>query len=228
MGQVADKCTCLCNLDKNTVYLGNTSENYTTNSITNIKSKNPVVLKYPLLSEPTNLEKFKKLQAFICNRIKRIKFKKIKQKLIEQNELLITSLISEFKYKSLSSIKTSNSSIISTSIAINELSTKQNIGIVNQKISYNQNGWRRFYPNGDKIFNCRYGKTYKTKLLFFDDFKSYYRGDINAFNEKHGYGILECSDGAKYEGHWEKNKFTGWNCFTSKEGVVYIGKFYFN
>lgn len=55
--------------------------------------------------------------------------------------------------------------------------------------------------------------------------ESFYIGEINIKNEKHGKGVSYNSRGCKYEGDWEYNNFTGTGKYIDKEGSLYEGNF---
>lgn len=93
-----------------------------------------------------------------------------------------------------------------------------------RKISYDPNGWKRFYPIGESTFVANYGKVFKTELLIDKENNNYYIGEVDIENKRHGYGTLSFLNGCQMEGFWFKNSFTGWNCLLDKEGNVFIGK----
>ena len=54
---------------------------------------------------------------------------------------------------------------------------------------------------------------------------SFYYGDVNIDNKKHGYGIQIMSDGSKYEGNWLQDKFTGFGRYINQNGDLFEGNF---
>ena len=54
---------------------------------------------------------------------------------------------------------------------------------------------------------------------------SFYYGDVNIDNKKHGYGIQIMSDGSKYEGNWLHDKFTGFGRYINQNGDLFEGNF---
>lgn len=51
-----------------------------------------------------------------------------------------------------------------------------------------------------------------------------YKGDINALNQHHGYGIFLWKDGSKYEGFWHNGKACGRGRLINADGGVYEGE----
>lgn len=55
--------------------------------------------------------------------------------------------------------------------------------------------------------------------------RSFYFGEKNRSNEKHGFGMLYLCDGTKYTGFWKNNDFSYYGRFIDKELTVYEGAF---
>ena len=101
---------------------------------------------------------------------------------------------------------------------------------------YSKKGWKIFYsdkygfsPNDiseemKRILSFNYGFVLNTKIKHIPHY-SFYSGQVNLDNEKHGYGIYITSEGFKYEGFWNQDSFTGWGRIIDKEGVLMEGIF---
>jgi hypothetical protein len=89
---------------------------------------------------------------------------------------------------------------------------------------FDKNGYKLYYNDENeinKLFNFDYGKIYNTKILIISGIiPSFYTGEVNINNERHGYGILLKNDGTKYEGHWKNNIFNGWGRFIDYDGTL--------
>lgn len=59
------------------------------------------------------------------------------------------------------------------------------------------------------------------KMLCEND--SFYVGEVNLKNEKHGYGRLINSDGILYQGNWVRDLFTGHGRMIDSKGILYEG-----
>lgn len=76
--------------------------------------------------------------------------------------------------------------------------------------------------NLTKTSNLQPGeKKFFNRLLSEKD--SFYVGEVNLQNEKHGYGRLIEINGNLFEGNWSKNKFTGNGRKIDSKGILYEG-----
>ena len=89
-------------------------------------------------------------------------------------------------------------------------------------------GWKLFYPPEEKFFLWEKGKTIPNQILVEnendDENIEIYEGEINAKNERHGFGILTTP---KYirKGTWRDGEFTGWCRESRVNGDIFEGKF---
>lgn len=97
--------------------------------------------------------------------------------------------------------------------------------------SYDKTGWKEFYPPQTDFFNFDYGEVTEKQVMVVppppnsqNKEESYYTGQVNRKNERHGFGILSNSK-TKYEGFWRNNLFTGWGRETTLNGNILEGKF---
>lgn len=96
---------------------------------------------------------------------------------------------------------------------------------------YDKNGWKEVYPSGHDFFSFNYENLKDQKIMIVppladanDKEVSYYTGQVNDKNERHGYGILSNSK-IKHEGFWRNNSFTGWGRETTLNGNMLEGLF---
>ena len=89
-------------------------------------------------------------------------------------------------------------------------------------------GWKKFYPQNNQFFNFDKGFVipFGVKIKYPNDPSrvSIYEGDVNIFNERHGFGRLTTTNGV-FLGEWRNDEFTGWGRETRRNGKVYEGKF---
>lgn len=64
-----------------------------------------------------------------------------------------------------------------------------------------------------------------TSSPFQEDYTSYYYGEVNINNERHGYGEFLSDNKTFYIGYWIKNKFEGFGTIIDAKGFIYEGKF---
>ena len=64
------------------------------------------------------------------------------------------------------------------------------------------------------------GRCLKTKILLYQN-DSFYIGQVNINNKKHGIGKLTYKDGTRYQGFWINDKFTGWGRIMETRVVPY-------
>ena len=64
-------------------------------------------------------------------------------------------------------------------------------------------GWKKYYSGSEhnNTFNYNYGKVFDTKILLYQN-DSFYIGQVNINNKKHGIGKLTYKDGKRYQGFW--------------------------
>ena len=243
MGQLPDKCNCFNKDDKTTFTLDNENKNqsndnnlYQTKSITvksnfdanafltknknnntfkdsfinyneeysNSKKNNPKV-ENPVdniteLKDPNIIRKLIKFQSVVRSKISRMYYLAIKPKLIEEVIDKINNYASEFTSEELKKAET---------FMLSE---------------YNKDGWKKYYPDGNDIFELDYGFIVETRLLINKNHTEIYSGYVNINNQKHGYGVKLDYMGNKYEGFWYNDQFSGWGKLIDKEGTVYLGK----
>ena len=91
-------------------------------------------------------------------------------------------------------------------------------------------GWKEFYPKNDNFFNWNKGSVIKNQYLInnpesenIKEIEIYY-GEINNYNQKHGFGILTNYQCVK-KGIWRNDNFTGWGRESRRNGVSLEGKF---
>lgn len=53
--------------------------------------------------------------------------------------------------------------------------------------------------------------------------KAVYNGDVNAFDEPHGVGVMTYADGSVYSGHWNNGKKEGQGSWKTTDGNSYVG-----
>ena len=157
-----------------------------------------------------NIENTKsiKIQSIYKGYIYRKKYNNyIKQKQIEETNQLIKDLIEQYT----------------------KFNLKRAESLIGTK--FDKKGYKIYYKDKNQInnlFKYNYGKIFYTKLLIYHDtISSFYSGEVNINNEKHGYGILLKSDGSKFEGSWRLNNFTGWGRFIDYDGTL-IESYFFN
>ncbi|CAK66342.1 unnamed protein product (macronuclear) [Paramecium tetraurelia] len=56
--------------------------------------------------------------------------------------------------------------------------------------------------------------------------KGNYHGEVNAQNQKHGWGVFEFDNRNKYKGQWKDDKMHGTGHFTWANGEEYLGEYY--
>lgn len=121
-----------------------------------------------------------------------------------------------------------------------------------RKISYEKNGWKKFYDinkisndnNSENIFNNKdfidtekivqklinfsdikfFGRIFETKMFCINN-NEIYQGTINLNNKKHGFGTSILRNGYKYTGYWYEDNFEGWGEIIDKEGNIFQGFF---
>lgn len=64
-------------------------------------------------------------------------------------------------------------------------------------------------------------------LNYYEDYTSYYYGEVNINNEKNGYGEYLSENKTFYKGYWVKNKFEGFGVVIDAKGFVYEGMLFF-
>ena len=147
-----------------------------------------------------------KIQSIYKGYIYRKKYNNyIKQKQIEESNQLLKDLIEQYT----------------------KFNLKRAESLIGTK--FDKNGYKNYYKDENtinKLFKYNYGKIFYTKLLIYHDtISSFYSGEVNINNEKHGYGILLKSDGSKFEGSWIKDNFTGWGRFIDYDGTLIESNF---
>ena len=89
-------------------------------------------------------------------------------------------------------------------------------------------GWKLFYPPDEKFFLWEKGKTFQNQLLVEnendDENLEIYEGEVNANNERHGFGILTTPRYVR-KGTWRDGEFTGWCRESRVNGDIFEGKF---
>lgn len=219
MGQIGDKCNCFKDKsDPNTYNFEEesnrqpmqpqSSKQFNAHEFLSKRAKSGMSfdmssteLKYPELKDSLKIHSFVKLQTAIKAFLYRKKFELVyKKQLIQETYNLLEKYTQELR----------------TNILFKAESYKNT--------SYDPNGWKKFYPNEEKMFSYNFGRVFNTKLLIYNDGLSIYSGQVNIKNNKHGFGVLLTKEGMKYEGAWINNKFTCWGRFIDSEGNIYNGK----
>jgi hypothetical protein len=98
------------------------------------------------------------------------------------------------------------------------------------KVSKIEENERRFHEYSDPTsyisnhsFYALMGeRRFFNKML--NEFDSFYVGEVNLKNEKHGFGRFINLDGYLYHGYWVKNQFTGNGRMIDSKGILYEGK----
>jgi hypothetical protein len=129
----------------------------------------------------------------------------IKQKQIEETNQLLKDLIEQYT----------------------KFNLKRAESLIGTK--FDRNGYKNYYKDEkeiNKLFKYNYGKTFKTKLLIIpENIPSFYQGEVNINNKRHGYGILLRNDGSKFEGYWRNDIFNGWGRFIDYDGTLIESNF---
>ena len=145
------------------------------------------------------------IQSVFRGYIYRKNYKFIKQKQIQETNQLLTQFIEQYT----------------------KFNLKRAESLIGTK--FDRNGYKLYYNDENeinKLFNFSYGKIYNTKLLIISGIiPSFYTGEVNINNQRHGYGILLKNDGSKYEGHWKNNIFNGWGRFIDYDGTLIESNF---
>jgi len=86
--------------------------------------------------------------------------------------------------------------------------------------------WKLFYPEDEEFFNIDKGDVLNSQISSQNESgeKEYYIGDINQYEERHGFGKL-LSKNVKRIGTWRNGQFTGWGREIRENGDIYEGKF---
>ena len=145
------------------------------------------------------------IQSVFRGYIYRKNYKFIKQKQIQETNQLLTQFIEQYT----------------------KFNLKRAESLIGTK--FDRNGYKLYYNDENeinKLFNISYGKIFNTKLLILSGIiPSFYTGEVNINNQRHGYGILLKNDGSKYEGHWKNNIFNGWGRFIDYDGTLIESNF---
>ena len=145
------------------------------------------------------------IQSVFRGYIYRKNYKFIKQKQIQETNQLLTQFIEQYT----------------------KFNLKRAESLIGTK--FDRNGYKLYYNDENeinKLFNVSYGKIFNTKLLILSGIiPSFYTGEVNINNQRHGYGILLKNDGSKYEGHWKNNIFNGWGRFIDYDGTLIESNF---
>lgn len=231
MGLVSEKCSCFKEDDK---YIFDVDKESQKETIIQAKSNKinksteqeiftktkELKQKYLGLNDHSSFDKFLKLQSKIHSIIFRRKYiKKFQSLLLEENREIYEMILSlGFECKDYKKSR--------TFCSIDEINIKLPLKGEFKSIIYDPEGWRRFYPNEDKIFILKFGKVYKTKFLI--DYTQFgiYSGTVNINNKKHGLGTFIKNDGSYYKGNWLNDKLSGWSYYSDSTGSVFIGKFF--
>ncbi len=140
------------------------------------------------------------IQSVFRGYIYRKNYKFIKQKQIQETNQLLTEFIEQYT----------------------KLNLKRAESLIGTK--FDINGYKLYYNDENeinKLFNYNYGQIFNTKLLIISGIiPSFYTGQVNINNQRHGFGILLKNDGSKYEGHWKNNIFNGWGRFIDYDGTL--------
>ena len=144
--------------------------------------------------------KITKIQSYYRGYNLRKNYKYLKQKQIQETNQLLKDFIEQYT----------------------KFNLKRAESLIGTK--FDKNGYKLYYNDENeinKLFNFDYGKIYNTKILIISGIiPSFYTGEVNINNERHGYGILLKNDGTKYEGHWKNNIFNGWGRFIDYDGTL--------
>ena len=145
------------------------------------------------------------IQSVFRGYIYRKNYKFLKQKQIQETNQLLTQFIEQYT----------------------KFNLKRAESLIGTK--FDRNGYKLYYNDENeinKLFNISYGKIFNTKLLILSGIiPSFYTGEVNINNQRHGYGILLKNDGSKYEGHWKNNIFNGWGRFIDYDGTLIESNF---
>ncbi len=145
------------------------------------------------------------IQSVFRGYIYRKNYKFLKQKQIQETNQLLTQFIEQYT----------------------KFNLKRAESLIGTK--FDRNGYKLYYNDENeinKLFNVSYGKIFNTKLLILSGIiPSFYTGEVNINNQRHGYGILLKNDGSKYEGHWKNNIFNGWGRFIDYDGTLIESNF---
>ena len=140
------------------------------------------------------------IQSVFRGYIFRKNYKFLKQKQIQETNQLLTEFIEQYT----------------------KLNLKRAESLIGTK--FDINGYKLYYNDENeinKLFNYNYGQIFNTKLLIISGIiPSFYTGQVNINNQRHGFGILLKNDGSKYEGHWKNNIFNGWGRFIDYDGTL--------
>ena len=140
------------------------------------------------------------IQSVFRGYIYRKNYKFIKQKQIQETNQLLTEFIEQYT----------------------KLNLKRAESLIGTK--FDINGYKLYYNDENeinKLFNYNYGQIFNTKLLIISGIiPSFYTGQVNINNQRHGFGMLLKNDGSKYEGHWKNNIFNGWGRFIDYDGTL--------
>ena len=232
MGQNLGKC-CECNQNEqmtekfpNANYISNNVEGSGDNSFTkddalqSMKKRTPIIKKYPIHqfnekilatvsksgdSTLSNIESIRydqskiiTIQSFYKAYHSRIHFLNVtKQTLIEHKMQMYNDLCEQ-------SIK---------------YNTKLAESLIGYKFTLRQKSFSRDQRDTEMIFH-NVLVNYPNSLI-----SSFYYGDVNIDNKKHGFGVHIFSDGSKYEGNWIKDQFTGFGRYINSNGDLYEGEF---
>ncbi len=140
------------------------------------------------------------IQSVFRGYIFRKNYKFLKQKQIQETNQLLTEFIEQYT----------------------KLNLKRAESLIGTK--FDINGYKLYYNDENeinKLFNYNYGQIFNTKLLIISGIiPSFYTGQVNINNQRHGFGMLLKNDGSKYEGHWKNNIFNGWGRFIDYDGTL--------
>lgn len=90
---------------------------------------------------------------------------------------------------------------------------------------FDKDGWTRYYALDTPLFKIDYGRVlFDVKIRIYEDM-AYYAGNVNLKGEKHGHGTLINKNGVKYQGSWVNNVFTGWGRLIDSDGNLFEGYF---
>lgn len=144
--------------------------------------------------------KFKQLQSVIRGYLYRLKYPKLKPKLVDVTNKMIDKYQNLFRTPTLYRAESYKNS------------------------PFQKDGWKNIYPKEKNMFSFNYGRLVDTQFTLIND-SAYYIGCLNYEGEKHGYGVLIKKNGCKYQGFWRNNSFIGWGRYIDSDGNMYEGYF---
>jgi len=220
MGNVADKCSCFNskkegNQENMVLEYKHVTSKGTKTAINKLEAefmnnkidKTKTIEKESKYKSELNKDmiiNLSRLQAFIRGFNYRLKFPKIKKRLIDLKKRIIEKYVNEFKTPVL--YRAEN----------------------NFKV-FDIDGWTKYYSHDSSyLFNYDrnfFGMLLKTSICIYNEI-SYYIGTVNIRNQRCGFGRMVNIEGAKFEGNWVNNKFTGWGRYIDPEGTIWEGKLF--